>query len=165
MRCSICWSSAWRRSSSHLSRTRRTEMSDLIFYTHPQSRGQTVRWMLEEVGAAIRDRGPRLRIDDEGRALSVGQSDGEGPRNQAQGQGRNRSRGDLLLPRRCVPASQFGSAADRPRRLLSLDLLHLGPGRGGLQQQGCRAGNRRQSGSACSATAITTWPSTRWRRR
>ena len=26
-------------------------MSDLIFYTHPQSRGQTVRWMLEEVGA------------------------------------------------------------------------------------------------------------------
>ena len=26
-------------------------MTDLIFYTHPQSRGQTVRWMLEEVGA------------------------------------------------------------------------------------------------------------------
>ena len=26
-------------------------MADLIFYTNPQSRGQTVRWMLEEVGA------------------------------------------------------------------------------------------------------------------
>ena len=25
-------------------------MADLIFYTHPMSRGQTVRWMLEEVG-------------------------------------------------------------------------------------------------------------------
>ena len=25
-------------------------MADLIFYTHPQSRGQTIRWMLEEVG-------------------------------------------------------------------------------------------------------------------
>lgn len=25
-------------------------MADLIFYTNPQSRGQTVRWMLEEVG-------------------------------------------------------------------------------------------------------------------
>ena len=25
-------------------------MADLIFYTHPQSRGQVVRWMLEEVG-------------------------------------------------------------------------------------------------------------------
>ena len=25
-------------------------MADLVFYTHPQSRGQTVRWMLEEVG-------------------------------------------------------------------------------------------------------------------
>lgn len=26
-------------------------MADLVFYTNPQSRGQTVRWMLEEVGA------------------------------------------------------------------------------------------------------------------
>lgn len=26
-------------------------MSDLVFYTNPQSRGQMVRWMLEEVGA------------------------------------------------------------------------------------------------------------------
>ena len=26
-------------------------MADLTFYTHPQSRGQTIRWMLEEVGA------------------------------------------------------------------------------------------------------------------
>lgn len=29
-------------------------MSDLIFYTNPQSRGQMVRWMLEEVGAPYR---------------------------------------------------------------------------------------------------------------
>ena len=26
-------------------------MADLVFYTNPQSRGQTVRWMLEEIGA------------------------------------------------------------------------------------------------------------------
>ncbi|HYI48647.1 MAG TPA: glutathione S-transferase family protein [Allosphingosinicella sp.] len=26
-------------------------MSDLVFYTHPQSRGRVIRWMLEEVGA------------------------------------------------------------------------------------------------------------------
>ena len=25
-------------------------MADLVFYTHPQSRGRIVRWMLEEVG-------------------------------------------------------------------------------------------------------------------
>ena len=31
-------------------------MAELIFYTNPQSRGQTIRWMLEEVGAALRDR-------------------------------------------------------------------------------------------------------------
>ena len=29
-------------------------MTDLIFYTNPQSRGQIVRWMLEETGAAYR---------------------------------------------------------------------------------------------------------------
>ena len=26
---------------------------DLTFYTHPQSRGRIVRWMLEEIGAAL----------------------------------------------------------------------------------------------------------------
>ncbi|MEO7276420.1 MAG: glutathione S-transferase family protein [Sphingomicrobium sp.] len=30
-------------------------MADLIFYTNPQSRGQTVRWMLEEIGAPYED--------------------------------------------------------------------------------------------------------------
>ncbi|MEO6224258.1 MAG: glutathione S-transferase family protein [Sphingomicrobium sp.] len=30
-------------------------MADLIFYTNPQSRGQTVRWMLEETGAPYAD--------------------------------------------------------------------------------------------------------------
>jgi glutathione S-transferase len=29
-------------------------MTELVFYTNPQSRGQTVRWMLEEVGAPYR---------------------------------------------------------------------------------------------------------------
>jgi glutathione S-transferase len=32
------------------------EMSDLVFYTNPMSRGQIVRWMLEEVGAPYEQR-------------------------------------------------------------------------------------------------------------
>ena len=43
-------------------------MSDLIFYTNPQSRGQTVRWMLEEVGAPydtqILDYGTTMKAPD-----------------------------------------------------------------------------------------------------
>ena len=31
-------------------------MSDLIFYTNPQSRGRIIRWMLEEVGAPYETR-------------------------------------------------------------------------------------------------------------
>ena len=32
-------------------------MSDLIFYTNPQSRGRIVRWMLEEIGQPFTGRG------------------------------------------------------------------------------------------------------------
>jgi len=43
-------------------------MSDeLVFYTHPMSRGRIVRWMLEEVGARyateVVDYGPRMKSD------------------------------------------------------------------------------------------------------
>ena len=43
-------------------------MSDLIFYTHPMSRGQIARWMLEEVGAPyeqhLLDYGPTMKGED-----------------------------------------------------------------------------------------------------
>lgn len=43
-------------------------MADLVFYTNPMSRGQTVRWMLEEVGAPyetrILDYGTTMKGDD-----------------------------------------------------------------------------------------------------
>jgi glutathione S-transferase len=43
-------------------------MADLVFYTNPMSRGQTVRWMLEEVGepyeTRILDYGTTMKGDD-----------------------------------------------------------------------------------------------------
>ena len=57
-------------------------MSDLNFYTNPMSRGRIARWMLEEVGAAYETEVLDYADDDEGRALSVGQPDGEGSRDR-----------------------------------------------------------------------------------
>ena len=51
---------------------------ELVFYTNPMSRGRIMRWMLEEVGAALPDGGARLRHDDEGARLSRRQPDGQG---------------------------------------------------------------------------------------
>jgi glutathione S-transferase len=43
-------------------------MADLVFYTNPMSRGQTIRWMLEEVGEPyethILDYGTTMKSDD-----------------------------------------------------------------------------------------------------
>ena len=43
-------------------------MADLVFYTNPMSRGQTIRWMLEEVGEPyethILDYGTTMKGDD-----------------------------------------------------------------------------------------------------
>ena len=72
-------------------------MADLIFYTNPHVARQTIRWMLEEVGQPYDTEISIMRTTDEERAYIVDQPDGEGPGDQAQGQGRHRSRGDLLL--------------------------------------------------------------------
>ena len=60
---------------ARLIRRSRREMAhdrSLIFYTNPMSRGQIVRWMLEEVGAALRDRrSSTMRSTHEGRGLSA----------------------------------------------------------------------------------------------
>jgi glutathione S-transferase len=43
-------------------------MGDLVFYTNPMSRGQTIRWMLEEIGepyqTLILDYGTTMKADD-----------------------------------------------------------------------------------------------------
>ena len=51
---------------------------ELVFYTNPMSRGRIVRWMLEEVWAALPDRIAHVGTGDEGAGLSGDQSDGQG---------------------------------------------------------------------------------------
>ena len=109
-------------------------MADLIFYTNPQSRGQIVRWMLEEVGQPYETEIDPVR-PDEGGALPGDQPDGEGPGDQAQRPGRHRGRGDLRLSRRRLPRGRPWAARRREGRLLPLDLLCVGPGRSAVSNQ------------------------------
>ena len=109
---------------------------DLIFYTNPMSRGQTIRWMLEEVGepyeteildyASTMKAEPYLSINPMGKVPAI------------------RHNGKVVTEVAAIccyladafPAGQPCAAAIRPRRLLPLDLLHVRPDRSGVQQQG-----------------------------
>ena len=55
---------------------------ELVFYTHPMSRGRTARWMLEEVGPPYRTEILDFD-DDEGARLPGHQSDGQGAGHRA----------------------------------------------------------------------------------
>ena len=140
-------------------------MADLKFYTNPMSRGQTVRWMLEEVGepyeTEILDYATTMKAEP---YLSINPM-GKVPAILHNGKVVTEVAAICCYLADAFPAGRPGAAARRPRRLLPLDVLHLGPGRGGVQQQGARAGNRPPSASGCSAMAITTSPSTRSRKR
>ena len=118
-----------RSSSPFVPSQRRRRMADLIFYTNPQSRGRIVRWMLEELGATLRDRDCPLRPDEE-RALSRGQPDGQGAGDQAPRPCRHRVRGDLRLSRRRFPAGRPRPRDDEKARLLPLAVLRRRAGRG-----------------------------------
>ena len=85
-------------------------MADLIFYTNPQSRGRIVRWMLEEVGQPY-DTEIIAYDRDEGRALSGGQSDGQGAGDQAPRSHRDRS----ARPSAPISPTSFPQAGLGPR--------------------------------------------------
>ena len=114
-------------------------MSDeLVFYTNPMSRGRIVRWMLEEVGAALshrcswttarRMKAPEyLAINPMGKVPAIRHGDTVV----------TEVRRDLRLSGRRVSRSRPGAAAGRSgaRRLLSLAVLRRRAGRGGGDQQ------------------------------
>ena len=140
-------------------------MADLIFYTNPHVARADRPLDARGGRRALRNRDPRLCHDHEGRALSVDQSDGQGPGDHAQGQGRDRSRGDLLLSRRRFPA---GRTSRRRRPSAPITIAGSSSPRARSKPRSAtrrRAGSRRRSGSGCSATAITTSPSARSKRR
>ena len=135
-------------------------MADLIFYTNPQSRGQIVRWMLEEVGAPYETRSHRLRRDDEERAYLAINPMGKVPAIEPQGQGRDRSaRRSAAYLADVFPEANLAPPTDERADYYRWMFFAVGPGRSGVQQPRRLAGSRRRSGSGCSAMAITTSPS------
>ena len=133
-------------------------MSDIIFYHNPMSRGQIVRWMLEEVGAPydteILDYASSMK-DEEYRAINPMM---KVPAISHQGKVVTEMRGDLRLSGRRLSRSRARPARGRKGRLLSLAVLRRRPARAGRDQQGRGLRHRAKSSSGCSATAITTWP-------
>ena len=110
--------------------------SDIIFYHNPMSRGQIIRWMLEEVGAPydteILDYASSMK-SDEYRAINPMM---KVPAITHNGQVVTEGGGDLRLSRRCVSRSRPRPARGREGRLLPLDVLRRRPARAGGDQQG-----------------------------
>ena len=108
----------------------------LIFYTNPMSRGQTIRWMLEEVGepydTEVLDYTSTMKAEP---YLSINPM-GKVPAIKHNGKVVTEVAAICCYLADAFPPSQSRAAASRPSRLLPLDLLHVGPGRSRLQQQG-----------------------------
>ena len=76
---------------------------------------------------ALRNGGPRIWLDHEGRALSGDQSHGKGSGHRPQGQGGDRGCSHLLLSRRRISGKAPRATACRARRLLSWIFFTSGP--------------------------------------
>lgn len=138
-------------------------MTDLTFYTNPQSRGQTVRWMLEEVGQPYETKvigyGPEMKSEP---YLSVNPM-GKVPAIFHRGKVVTEvaaiccyladafPEAGLAPIRPTAPTITAGSSS-LPARLRPPSATAL-PG-----------GSPRPSARPCSATATTRLPSPRWRR-
>ena len=128
----------------------------LIFYTNPMSRGQIVRWMLEEVGAPyethILDYGSTMKGED---YLAINPM-GKVPAIVHDGRVVTECAAICAYLADAFPAAGLAPRDEETRRLLPLAVLRRRAGRAGGDQQGGGLRARRRRRSACSATAITT---------
>ena len=140
-------------------------MADLIFYTNPQSRGQTIRWMLEEVGepyeteildyASTMKAEPYLSLNPMGKVPAI------------------KHNGKVVTEVAaicCYLADAFPAGQASRRRRPTAPIITAGSSspRARSRPRSAtrrRVGSRRPNDSACSATAITISPSARSKKR
>ena len=120
---------------------------ELIFYTNPMSRGQIVRWMLEEVGAPyeprILDYGTTMK---DAAYLAINPM-GKVPAIVHDGKVVTECAAICAYLADAFPDAGLAPARRRPRRLLPLAVFHLGTGRTGDHRQAFRASSPMPSSS------------------
>lgn len=112
-------------------------MADIIFYTNPQSRGQIVHWMLEELAEPYDTRVIEYGEQMKGPEYLAVNPMGQGSGNPAQGSSRNGGRRNLYLPGGQLSGKRADSCRRRavPGGLLSLDLFCSRASRAGSDRQ------------------------------
>lgn len=99
---------------------------ELVFYTHPQSRGRIVRWMLEEVGKPY-----RTELLDYGTTMKAPAYLAINPMGKVPAL----RHGDTVVTEAAAICAYLADAFPAARSLLSLAVLYRGSGRGGRFQQ------------------------------
>ena len=132
--------------------------SDIIFYTNPMSRGQIIRWMLEEVGAPydteILDYASSMKSEEYRRD----QPDDEGAGHRPQGPGRDRSAAICAYLADAFPEAGLGPREDEKADYYRWMFFAAGPLEQAVTNNFAGFKPAASSSSACSAMAITTWP-------
>ena len=129
-------------------------MSDLVFYTNPQSRGQIARWMLEEVGQPYETEVLDYLTTMKTSPICPSTRWEKSRRSSTRAMSSPRSRRSAAISPTSFP--RRGLRPHRPSARTIIAGSSSPPARSSRRSATRpRAGSRRRSGSECSATAIT----------